>query len=534
MSHVMPSREACVVPDLIARHAAAHPDKVFAVFDDGEAWTYAELAGRVGRLAAGLEAEGVTQGDFVLSWLPNGPTALAVMFAINCLGAVYVPINTSYRGIILEHVLRNSGARLMIGDDRLIGRMAEVDRAAVDKIVVVGDGRPQLAGIELVPFARLSEAGPAPKPRPRPVEPWDTQNVIYTSGTTGPSKGVLTSYHQAFATMSALAAYGPDDRTLATLPLFHVGGTGAVYGALAYGASVVIVEAFDTARFWDTVRRFGVTYTVLLGVMTPFLLKQPPAPNDRDHTLRMAVMVPLADDADEFHRRFGTDIYTVFNMTEVSCPLVSEANPMVRGTAGRPRAGVEVRIVDENDCEVAVGAVGELIVRTDLPWAMNHGYLNNPEATAKAWRNGWFHTGDAFRKDAEGNFFFVDRMKDALRRRGENISSFEVESVIALHPDVREAAVVAAKSDLSEDEVMAVIAPAPGRTVDPAELIEFLRPRLPHFMVPRYVRVMLDLPKTPTQKVQKHMLRQAGITPDTWDREAAGISVKREKLAERR
>jgi crotonobetaine/carnitine-CoA ligase len=182
---------------------------------------------------------------------------------------------------------------------------------------------------------------------------------------------------------------------------------------------------------------------------------------------------------------------------------------------------------------VAVGAVGELIVRSDHPWVMNHGYYKNAEATARAWRNGWFHTGDGFRRDADGNFYFVDRMKDAIRRRGENISSFEVESEVCAHPAVREAAAVAVASDVAEDEVLVAVSVAGGQTLDPAELIDFLRQRMAHFMIPRYVRILDDLPKTPTQKVQKHMLRAAGVTADTWDREQAGVIIKRDRLASR-
>jgi carnitine-CoA ligase len=191
---------------------------------------------------------------------------------------------------------------------------------------------------------------------------------------------------------------------------------------------------------------------------------------------------------------------------------------------------VEVRLVDENDCEVALGEVGEMLVRTDRPWAMNSGYYKAPEATARAWRNGWFHTGDAFRQDSDGFFFFVDRMKDAIRRRGENISSFEVEAEILAHPDVREAAAIAVPSELEEDEVMAVVAAAPGRSIDPAQLIEFLRDRLAFFMIPRYIRVLDELPKTPSSKVLKTDLRAQGVTADTWDREKAGIHIKRDRI----
>jgi crotonobetaine/carnitine-CoA ligase len=241
-------------------------------------------------------------------------------------------------------------------------------------------------------------------------------------------------------------------------------------------------------------------------------------------------MVPLCEDAAAFSRRFGCDIYTVFNMTEVSTPILSGKNPSPLGTCGTPRPGVEVRIVDENDCEVAPGTVGELIVRTDAPWTMNHGYFRNPEATARAWRNGWFHTGDAFRADADGHYFFVDRIKDAIRRRGENISSFEVETEVCAHPAVKEAAAVAVPSEHAEDEVLVAVSLVEGASLDPAELIRFLLPRMAHFMVPRYVRVVPELPKTPTQKVQKHLVRSEGVTADTWDRVAAGIEVKRERI----
>jgi crotonobetaine/carnitine-CoA ligase len=368
-------------------------------------------------------------------------------------------------------------------------------------------------------------------PTERPIAPWDTQTIIYTSGTTGPSKGVLSSYVQLFT--SAYASFhflGAGDRLMVNLPLFHVGGTGPVYGMLLMGGSIAIVDAFDTASFWRVIRESGATSSILLGVMTPFLMKQPAGPQDRDHGLRAAVMVPLCEDATAFSTRFGCDIYTVFNMTEVSTPIVSGRNPTALGSCGRPREGIEARVVDENDCEVAPGEIGELILRADRPWSMNHGYYKNPEATARAWRNGWFHTGDAFRVGPEGDYFFVDRMKDAIRRRGENISSFEVETEVCTHPAVKEAAAVAVPSELSEDEVLVAVSLADGATLDPAELIRFLIPRMAHFMVPRFVRIVPELPKTPTQKVQKHTLRSDGVTPDTFDREKAGIRIRREKI----
>jgi crotonobetaine/carnitine-CoA ligase len=239
--------------------------------------------------------------------------------------------------------------------------------------------------------------------------------------------------------------------------------------------------------------------------------------------------VPWNQDSLAVAQRFGIDMHTAFNMTELATPIRSQANPPVLGTCGRARPGVECRIVDENDIEVAPGVVGELIVRTARPWEITQGYYKNPEATVRAWRNGWFHTGDAFRCDADGNFFFVDRMKDAIRRRGENISSFEVESEACAHPDVREAAAIPVPSELGEDEVMLVVVPV-AEALDPLALLRFMEPRVAAYMLPRYIRIVAELPKTPTAKVEKHRLRSEGVTADTWDREAHGVTVRRGQL----
>jgi crotonobetaine/carnitine-CoA ligase len=306
---------------------------------------------------------------------------------------------------------------------------------------------------------------------------------------------------------------------------------GVLWVMFVRGGSVSFIERFDTASFLDTVRATNTTAVFLLGVMASFLDKLPARPDDADSPLRLAFMVPLAGDIPAFSRRFGCDIYTIFNLTEISTPIISEPNPTVRGTCGRQRAGVDVRLVDDHDCEVPVGAVGEMILRTDRPWGMNSGYYGNPQATAAAWRNGWFHTGDSFRKDADGYYYFVDRKKDAIRRRGENISSFEVEADVQAYPDVREVAAIGVPNALSEEDVMVVVAPMEGRSIDPAALLDFLRARMAHFMVPRYVRVLPELPKTPSSKVMKHELRQQGVTADTWDREQAGIQVKADRFS---
>ena len=527
----MPPREQCVIGELIDRHAQHHADAAFVVFSDGSAWTYRQLRDQVRDCAQGLQALGVAQGDPVLVWLPNGEACLRVMLALNYLGAVYVPINTGYRGGLLEHVIDNAGARLMVAQAPLVERLDGIAHSALREVVVLGaETSLSVSGLSMVAANALAGEGARLKPPAHQIEPWDTLSIIYTSGTTGPSKGVLISALQMYSTFIPNETMRHEDRTLVTLPMFHVGGAGPIWATLMRAGSFALIESFRTGEFWQTIRRFEVSHTILLGAMTPFLLKEPPSDQDRQHPLQRVSMIPLSDQSREFSERFGVEVFTSFNMTETSSPLFIGPNPAIRGTCGRPRDGVQVRIVDDNDCEVAPGVVGELMIRSDMPYALNHGYHKNPEATALAWRNGWFHTGDAFRRDAEGNFFFVDRIKDAIRRRGENISSFEVEKEIVAFDSVRDAAVVAVPSEFGEDEVMAILSPVAGQTINLPALVEFLRPRLAHFMVPRYFRSIPDLPRTPTEKVQKHLLRSEGVTPDTWDRETAGIVFKRERL----
>jgi carnitine-CoA ligase len=527
----LPVPEECVVRELLIRRAAEHPERDFILFENGDTWTFADALARVRRCAAGLDALGVGRGDFVLSWQGNGPMAITTFLALNYLGAVYVPINTAYRGALLEHALRRAGARLMVADGRLVDRLADVDCGPLRRVVVVGDEVRELPGLERVSARQLHDAGDDPPLHA--IAPWDTHMVIFTSGTTGPSKGVLASYIHSHTAALGFRNVGPGDRNLMQLPMFHVGGPYALLWALIHGGSTVVIEAFSVSRFWETVRRYRITTVGLLGAMAQFLLKQPAAPDDTEHPLRSVIIAPFDENAIAFGKRFGVPTYTEFNMTELSVPLWAGPDPDVAGTCGRVQPGVQLRLVDDNDIEVVEGGIGELIVRADLPWTMSHGYLNDPEATAKAWRNGWFHTGDLMRRDADGNYFFVDRLKDMVRRRGENISSFEVESAILTHPQIREAAVVPVPGDGSEDEVLAVVVPVPDGEIDPAQLTVFLRDRLAYFMVPRFVRLLDALPKTPTQKVEKHVLRAQGVTEDTWDRVAAGIAVERDRLSAR-
>ena len=529
----IPNRDECVLRYLLDRWANERPDQPHVVFADGAEWTFAELRDKVRTKAAGLRAMGIEQGEHVAVWLPNGPDALIAFYAINYIGAVFVPFNTAYRGQLLQHVIANSGARVLLVHPDLVPRLHEIDLGRVERLVVTTGIEVPEAPRPIQRFDELAGAADETLELARPIEPWDIQSIIYTSGTTGPSKGVLSSYLHMFSNAGpeSWPMVNENDRYMCVAPIFHIGGMGPPFVMLARGASVAMIDNFSTEDFWAVAKATQSTVVFLLGVMATFLLKAEPRPDDRDHTVKKAFMVPLTGDAPAFTERFGVDIYTIFNMTEISSPIVSEANPTKIGTCGRVRDGVDVRLVDRNDCEVPIGEIGEMLVRTDRPWAMNSGYNANPEATAEAWRNGWFHTGDAFRRDEDGYFYFVDRVKDAIRRRGENISSFEVEADVCSHPAVREAAAVAVPSEFSEDEVMVIVAPVPGQKLEARQLAEFLIDTMPYFMVPRYIRILDELPKTPSAKVMKADLRKEGVTPDTWDREAAGLRVRREKFS---
>lgn len=523
--------EECVTRPLIEHWAREQPDQIYALFADGLHWTYRDLQRIVKQTAFGLQQLDVKQGDHVVSWLPNGHDALRVWFALNYIGAVYVPINTAYRGGLLAHVIENSDAELIIAHADLVDRLEDVDIAKLKKIVCVGGGEGTCNSIEIVSEEVLAPQGKVMlEPLDRPILPSDTQSIIYTSGTTGPSKGVLSSYLHLYTTGAVLPKLTGKDRYMVNLPLFHVGGTMPAHVMLAYGGSIAVIDSFNTQTFLETVRQTESTFVILLGVMAQFLIKQPANSDDHDSPLKTVVLVPLDFNPTEFSERFGVNTYTIFNMTEISCPIISELNPTLLHSAGKLRSGIQCRVVDKNDCEVPVGEIGQLIVRSDTPWTMNHGYNKSPEATAQAWRNGWFHTGDGFRQDNQGNYFFVDRIKDAIRRRGENISSYEVEAEVLAHPDINECAAVAVSSEVSEDEVMVIVAPVSGTKIDPQALIQFLVPRMAHFMIPRYIRILDELPKTPTQKVRKAELRDQGVTSDTWDRVVAGVSIKRDKL----
>lgn len=512
-------REKAVLRYLLDTHAQSRPDAPFVQFWPGDCWSYEEARTRVRLRATALVRAGVKRGDHVLCLMDNGPDLLCSWFAINYLGAIYVPINTGARGPILAHILRDADAKVLIADASLTHLLAEVDPGTVSKVLTVQGQAERIAGYTVSPLIDADEEDSDALSLATPIEPWDTQAIMYTSGTTGNAKGVVSSYTQLY-TMGpdAFDGVSADDRCLICGPIFHCGSTLFVYAMLARGLSISMVRSFRTGDFWPAVRETGATFCLLLGVMASFLLKQPRAQDERNHPLRRVFITPFGEDGPLFAERFGVEAWTIYNMTEIASPLHAGPGITVKGITGKPRPWCELQIVDANDIPIPDGEVGELVIRSHRPWALMKGYYNNPQATAEAMRNGWFHTGDSFRRDTDGSFYFVDRLKDVIRRRGENISSFALESEVLNLPEIRECAALAVPSEFSEDEVLIVVSPTEGHSIDPASVLSRLSEVLPGFMVPRYLRVLEELPKTASGKVQKHYLRTTGVTADTYER----------------
>lgn len=518
-----PLRERTLLNVLRTNRRAA-PDKV-VLRDPAGSVTNEELWQRARRFAGGLAGHGVGPGSHVLLMLDNHIDNVVAFIGLSFVGAVSVPTNTAFKGSILGHVIRDAGTTVAIVERRFATHADDAADGALDVVIGHGPGEDD-AGI--VDFDAVAAGAPID---PVDANAWDVLTIGYTSGTTGLSKGAFVTNAHAY-TVAYLpeiqGPHGPDDVSMIVCPMFHATGTfGGWFGAFIVGASAYIASSFSPSTFWKEANEAGATSVVLVGTMAEFLMRQPPRHDDRATTIKRVYMVPLTPRAAEMIDRFDVTIRTSFGSTESGCFISHERDDEVlSGSLGRVRPGYEARVVDDHDLDVATGDVGEAIVRSTDPWLIAFGYIGNDSATAAAWRNGWFHTGDAVRSGEDGMFYFVDRMKDAIRRRGENISSIEVEREVLAHPDVVECAAFGVASDDLEEEVKIAVVRAPGTTATERDLIEFLVDRMPYYSVPRYISFVDELPKTPTAKVRKAVLRDAGID-GAWDRVAAGIIVRR-------
>jgi carnitine-CoA ligase len=516
------------VPVMLQRQAEKHGEKPLICAGD-RIFTFAEMPALASRAASRLKLAGIGHGDRVALMCSNRPEFIEMLLGCAWLGAILVPINTAARGASLHYVLANSGARLLVMEGRLLGALALVDLAslALERIWLIDAPS---ADAPLPPIAGpVPEAG-ATTPAAA-LRPGDLLAILYTSGTTGPSKGVCCPHAQFFwwgLNTIHLLGVGEDDILCTTLPLFHVNALGSFFQALIAGATVNYEPCFSASGFFKTLAARRATVTYLLGAMVPILLSRAPSEEERGHPTRIALApgVPGHLHA-EFAARTGIVLLDGYGSTETNVVIGARIEQQKPGYMGPVFDGFAARVVDEDDNDVPDGEPGELVLRADAPFAFATGYFGVPEKTVEAWRNLWFHSGDRVIREQDGYFKFVDRLKDVIRRRGENVSSFEVEQVLLSHPEVAIAAIFPVPSELAEDEVMAAVVRQPASTLSEADLIRFCESRMAYFAIPRYVEFYSALPVTENGKIEKYKLRERGVTKGTWDREAAGIKVRR-------
>ena len=515
--------------------AAANPGKTFVEIG-GAGYSYGDFRDGVLRTAAMFRGMGVGRGDRVCLFMPNCIEYLYCWFGLSELGAISVPINTAYRRDETAYILNDAGAVALVADSSL----ADVTGAAADLApgirhrIVRGDDAPAGWTSFSAAFAAASPLAAAPG-----VTPDDVSMLVYTSGTTGNPKGVMVTHRMYVAAGQGFAHWTqatPDDRFFTCLPFYHANiQYYSTMGALAAGATLVVVDRFSASRFWGQVREARATVVNFIGMMMPVLAKNPPSPEDADNTVRLFYGSPSfpPEFLAEFQARFATDIIVGFGMTETCYGTIEAISEQRRaGSSGRPRLhpdprfGNTVRIADaETGQPVGSNVVGEITIKNP---AVMPGYWRNDEQNRETLRDGWLYTGDLGWVDDDEFLYFVDRKKDIIRRRGENISSQEVENVIKSHPSVLDCAVLAVPSELGEDEVKAYVTPRPSAEVNPEELARWCAENLAYFKVPRYWEVRPELPRTPSLRVRKDVLRQEreDLIAGCYDREAAGLRLR--------
>ena len=519
-----PSSMPSTLPALVDARAAATPERVLLWFEDVPL-TCAQLRERVRAAAAGLRRRGIRRGDRIVIYMENCREFAEAWLGAMYIGALPVPVNLAYRGEFLRHQLSDSGASLVVTDHERLQAVRDVAGGCpgLEAIAVAGEGElPQADGVAWMKTGDLFRG--AIEEETATVS-WDEPGtILYTSGTTGLSKGVVLS-HNYLATMARVICdayeFTADDVFYCALPMFHVSGLTGVWNALVSGGPSVMDRRFSVSATWDRVRRYGVTGTCMVGPMLQMLWNLPEDPRDAELPLRFIAVAPVPHGLDEaIKKRYRLDgIVSMYGMTEAFPLAITRVSDRVPpGVAGRANPTFDIRIVDDEGKDVAPGIPGEIVCRPREAHVMFEGYFGNEETTAAAFRDGWFHTGDYCRYDAEENISFVDRKKDSIRRRGENISSFELENAIRRHPAVADAAVHAVPSDLGEDDVKVVIVAEPGVQPSPEELSRFFEAELPRFAVPRYIELVAEIPKNPVGRVLKFKLRERGVTAATWDR----------------
>ena len=506
------------VPAMLTRQAARFgTGSLFATRD--ERWTYAEAPHVAARMAGRLGEAGICRGDRVAILSTNRAEVMRMLLGCGWLGAVAVPINTASKAPQIRHILENCGATLLVAESKLL---AALDPAALQGLPLrdlwsLGADM-TVAGLRSQPFAADGPAIDAPD-----LDPATPFAILYTSGTTGAPKGVICPHAQFYwwgVYTSRFLEITAGDVLTTSLPLFHTNAINTFFQALLIGATEVVEPRFSVSDFWPSMQRTGATVTYLLGAMVPMLLGRAPSPDERSHRVRvmLAPGVPAHLHV-AFHDRTGIRCVDGFGSTETNFVIGGTAAERVPNRMGRLAPDIAARVIDDRGNACAHGTAGELTLKADDPLAFSSGYFASLEKTAEAWRDGWFHTGDRVIRYGDGRIAFVDRLKDVIRRRGENIASYEVEQALATHPAVEASAVYPVPSSLAEDEVMAAIVLKSGHGATPADIAAHCAHLLPRYAIPRYIAVLPELPRTENGKVRKFELRARGVTADTWDRE---------------
>lgn len=528
------------VAPYLQRNAAEAPDKVVHTCD-GHPVTNAELYQQAIARANAYLRLGVRNGDAVACFMANSLEHAYSWAACSLLGAVHVPVNTLLRGEFLRHVLGTTECSVVVVAPEFLARVLDIrcDLPHLHSIVVAGGPDEVAAAGKVDGILMTSTQDLAAKPgdpdtvQSEYVPTWrDINVVIFTGGTTGPSKGVAMSQSYLIEEMKSTQrtnAFDRDSTYYSPFPLHHINAFGlSLVMPIVFQGSGVTASSFSASAFWDECRKYNITHVSLFGALYLMICNQPPRPDDADNSVIYSVGYCPEDVWDHFEQRFGITVTTVYALSE--CTMVSyfpAGEKVVRGTDGHPNPTIEVRILDDDGLEVPADEPGEICIRPRRPGVMFDGYYKNPQATVDAFRDYWFHTGDIGRISAEGLLTFVDRKADYIRRRGENVSTYEVEQVILRFTTVAEVAVHAVPSELAEDEIKACIIPRPGQTFDQVQLLDFCSSQMPYYAVPRYIEVVEQLPRSPIGRVQKFELRKRGITADTWDAQSVGYVVQR-------
>jgi crotonobetaine/carnitine-CoA ligase len=525
------SENALSLGELLRVRAVDLPDRPYVTVS-GRGYTFAELDARSDAIAAGLHAHGVRAGDRVALLTPNRPEVVELFFALAKLGAMQVPLNAALKGEFLRYQLSQSQASVIVVDAEGARVLAPVlDGLADLRLCVLLDGEQDaavLGDIQRIDYEEFTRTGA--KPPLVTVNPSDTMTIMYTSGTTGFPKGCLLShgyYQRAALAVGRGVEVTEHDVLFTTLPMFHAAAMfSSLIGGLVYAIPAVIDPAFSARNFMTRAAEANATVAFAVGAMGNALLATPPSPADRAHRLRTMVIAPLPPQSqDAFRERFGIEPHAqMYGQTEcmpITCTSLSNARDPAG--CGAPMSDLELALLDDDDRPVAHGQVGEIAIRPKGRFGMFDGYWNQPEATLQAFRNLWYHTADYGRFLPSGQLEFIDRRKDALRRRGENISSMQVEAAIRAHPKVVDVAVHGVASALTEDDVKACVVLTEGAAITPEELFAFFCEQVPSYAIPRYVEFLDDFPRTAVGRVMKYKLRARPLDESVWDFERLGL-----------